>query len=104
MQLHNLGVNGNAEQQFTNAKTGMVHSGMVLNALGVVLPEQFKFILANGVIKNASKKNGSVMSQAAEHMVAKSVEAQPMQALSAGGQWLTPGSVTQSILTNKQQG
>jgi hypothetical protein len=82
----------------------VLHSGMVLSAVGMVLPETFKAVQASGVIKNMSRQDYSSISHASSHMVAQLNESQPMQALSKSGQWVAPGSLLQVTMTNQNKG
>lgn len=104
MQLSNLGADGEKIQYFKDTKTGQTHSGMVLSSVAMVLPETFKMIDKSGVIQQVSRHNYATINQASSHMVEKFTEAQPMQALTKGGAWVAPGSMTQTIISNKNKG
>ena len=77
---------------------------MVLSSVGVILPETFKMVAENGVIQQVKRHDYATIQHASSHMVAELTAAQPMQALSKGGQWVAPGSMTQAILSNKNKG
>ena len=104
MQLHNLSVEGNKIQTFKDVRTNTTHSGMVLSSVGVILPETFKMVADNGLIQQVKRHDSATIQHASSHMVAELTAAQPMQALSKGGQWLAPGSLTQIIISNKNKG
>ena len=92
MNMHSLGLDGDKIQQFKNDKTKTMHSGMVLSSVGVVLPETFKMVQANGTIKNVASHDFSAVTKASNHMTVQKSAAPPIQAISRAGKWVTPTS------------
>lgn len=104
MKLHSLAADGSAVQKFNNTKTNALASGVVLSAVGVVLPEHFKAVnLSNGAVKMVSRNEFGGISQNSTHMVAQNLATNPMQAISQSGQWVAPGSITQATISNSTQ-
>lgn len=104
MNLHSLGADGQTVQKFMDTKQKTGTSGVVLSAVGAVLPETFKAVnMSNGVVKSFNRSEFSNISQASTHMVAEQLSAKPAQALSSAGQWIAPGSVTQVSMSNTQK-
>lgn len=104
MGLHSLGADGQALQTFKDGKSNSSHSGVVLSAVGVVLPETFKAVdLTSGATKSVARADFAAISHSSGHMVSQSnTGANVAQALSKSGQWITPGSALQASMSNKQ--
>ncbi len=96
LQLHSVGSDGGATQRFSQQKSGQVHSGVVLSAVGVVLPESVKTVeISTGVIKNVSSEALLSSKIGSKNFSSVAQSQGPMQALNQSGNWQTPGSMTQ---------
>lgn len=102
LNMHNIAANGKAVQQFQNAKNNSMHSGVVLSAVAMVLPDSFKAVnQATGAVTSYSRSDFSSIAQASSYMVSQQSMANTPQSLSVSGKWVAPGGVEQQTLSNK---
>lgn len=105
MQLHSTGPNGEAKQSFIQNKTKQIHSGVVLSAVGLVLPEKVKMVnLSNGAIKQVNSSTLSLNKMSSSDFSTASKSAGPIQTLSSSGEWQTPKAGSPSPQNPTQKG
>ncbi len=88
MDLHAKDADGKANMRFMQNKTQQVHTGVVLAAIGVVLPERVKTVnLNNGVVKTVSASDLMGQKMAQQHFSQVTTGAKAAMHLSSSGQW-----------------
>ena len=70
-----------------------MHTGVVLSAIGIVLPEQVKMVnLSNGTIKQVNAQALSNSRQSSQHFINVAQAPSSMQTLSQNGKWQGPAA------------
>lgn len=86
LKLHEIGPNGAITQKFLQTKNNQLHSGMVLSAMGVVLPEKVKLMAASGVAQTVSAQD-LLSGKQGEGFKSLSGSGPTMQAITSNGKW-----------------